>query len=311
VTWDLFFLSVATALSGGTAVLIAATGELLVEKVGIYNIGIEGAMVLGALAAFVGVVETGQLTVGLLAGIAAGAATSLVFGLAVAVLRADMIVAGLAITFIGLGVSSQLGQDYARLRAPATLPDWDIPVLSKIPHIGEALFQHNVLVYVAFLLPFGVYFLLNHSSHGLGIRAIGENPAAADALGIGVTRWRVFYVAVGGAFAGLGGAFLTLGTIDTWLPGITNGQGWIALAIVIFAGWRPLSLIVGAYLFGALGTLGNVAQALGWSVPSEFFSALPYIGTLGVLTLLAWARVKRPGWAAWPAALGQLYARER
>jgi simple sugar transport system permease protein len=136
------------------------------------------------------------------------------------------------------------------------------------------------------------------------MRAIGENPAAADVSGISVNGWRLFYVAVGGGFAGAGGAFLSLGIVDTWLPQITAGQGWIALAIVIFASWRPMLLILGAFLFGALGTLGNVAQALGWSVPSEFFSALPYIGTLVVVIALAWIRTTRGGRPPWPTALG-------
>jgi simple sugar transport system permease protein len=148
-------------------------------------------------------------------------------------------------------------------------------------------------------------FLLYRTQHGLSMRAIGEDPGTADAVGLSVNGWRVFYVCVGGAFAGLGGAVLTLGIVGTWLPNVTSGQGWIALAVVIFASWRPLPLIAGAVLFGALGTFGNVAQVEGWSVRPEFFSALPYIGTLAVVYVLAMVRMRRGGGGApWPAALG-------
>jgi simple sugar transport system permease protein len=141
------------------------------------------------------------------------------------------------------------------------------------------------------------------------MRAIGESPITADAMGIRVTFWRFFYILVGGAMAGLGGAFLTLATLRTWLDGATAGQGWIAFALVIFARWRPRALIVGAYLFGGLQTLGFVAQALGWGVPSQFFTALPYIGTLAVIVAVSWASIRRSGWSAWPAALGRSFVR--
>lgn len=296
--------SIATAILAATPVLIAATGELLAEVVGVYNIGIEGSMLSGALGAFIAAQQTGSVVLGMMGGMAVGALASLVFAIAVVILKADVVVSGLALVFLGLGFSGVAGKDYVRDNAEATIPYWDIPVLSDIPHVGEALFQQLSISYLAVLMPVGVWFLLYHTRHGLNMRSIGEDPGAADATGLSVNGWRLFYVSVGGAFAGLGGAVLTLGIVGTWLPNVTAGQGFIALAIVIFASWRPLPLIVGAFLFGALGTFGNVAQAYGWSVPSEFFSALPYLGTLLVVCALAGLRARRVGWHPWPAALG-------
>jgi ABC-type uncharacterized transport system permease subunit len=296
--------SIATAIMAATPVLIAATGELLAEVVGVYNIGIEGAMLIGALGAFLGVQQTDTVLLGMLAGIAAGALASLVFALAVVILKADMVVGGLALVFLGFGLTGLVGKDHVQQAADATIPEWDIPLLSDIPFWGEAFFEQMSVSYFAFLFPVAVVFLLYRTQHGLNMRAIGEDPGAADATGLSVNGWRIFYVSVGGAFAGLGGSVLTLGIVGTWLPNVTSGQGWIALAVVIFASWRPLPLIAGALLFGGLGTFGNVAQVEGWSISPEFFSALPYIGTLAMVYVLAMFRIRRGGGAPWPAALG-------
>lgn len=296
--------SIATAILAATPVLIAATGELLAEIVGVYNIGIEGAMLIGALGAFIGVQQTDLVLLGMLAGIIAGALASLVFAIAVVIFKADVVVGGLALVFLGFGVTGLAGQDYVQESAKATIPHWDIPGLSDIPFWGEAFFEQLSITYFAFLFPVAVMFLLYRTQHGLNMRSIGEDPGAADATGLSVNGWRIFYVSVGGAFAGLGGSVLTLGIVGTWLPNVTAGQGFIALAVVIFASWRPLPLIAGALLFGGLGTFGNVAQAQGWSITPEFFSALPFIGTLAMVYLLAFFRTQRGGGAPWPAALG-------
>jgi simple sugar transport system permease protein len=287
-----------------TPVLIAATGELFAEIVGIYNIGIEGAMLIGALAAFIGVQQTDTVLLGMLVGMIFGALASLLFALAVVVFKADVVVGGLALVFIGFGLTGLIGKDYVQESAHATIPHWSIPGLSDIPFWGEAFFQQLSVSYFAFLFPVAAMFLLYRTQHGLNMRSIGEDPGAADATGLSVTGWRLFYVAVGGAFAGLGGAVLTLGIVGTWLPNVTAGEGWIALAVVIFASWRPLPLIAGALLFGGLGTFGNVAQVEGWSITPEFFSALPYVGTLAMVYLLALLRIRRGGGVPWPAALG-------
>jgi general nucleoside transport system permease protein len=296
--------SIATAIMAATPVLIAATGELLAEVVGVYNIGIEGAMLIGALGAFIGVQQTNTVLLGILTGIVAGALASLVFALAVVVFKADVVVGGLALVFLGFGLTGLVGKDYVQQPADATIPQWDIPLLSDIPFWGEAFFEQMSVSYFAFLFPVAVGILLYRTQHGLNMRSIGEDPGAADATGLTVNGWRIFYVTVGGAFAGLGGAVLTLGIVGTWLPNVTSGQGWIALAVVIFASWRPLPLIAGALLFGGLGTFGNVAQVQGWSISPEFFSALPYVGTLAMVYVLAMLRIKRGGGAPWPAALG-------
>ncbi len=306
---ELLFVSLGTAILAASPVLIAATGELFEETVGVYNLGIEGAMLVGALTAVVATNATESVILGCLAAIGAGALASLCFGVSVVYLKADMVVAGLALTFLGIGLTGTFGADYVLEAAVVRIPEWNIPLLSQIPYVGDALFQHLALTYAAFAMPLGAWFILFRTRHGLNMRAIGENPAAADVSGINVNGWRLFYVGVGGGFAGLGGAFLSLGPIGTWLSQMTAGLGWIALAIVIFANWRPLRLIAGALLFGVLGTFGNVAQALGWNVPSEVFSALPYLGTIAVLVALAWFNSVRGGRPPWPAALGLPFVR--
>lgn len=306
---ELITQSILLAIASGTAVLLAATGELLVERVGIMNIGIEGMMLVGALAAFVVAKDSGSAVLGLLAGTGAGLVLASLFGLAVVYLRADMFMVGFALWFLGIGITAQAGAGHVLEKSPVTLPDWNVPLLSDLPFVGPGLFGQPGLAYLAFLLPFGVHWLLSYTRHGLNMRAIGESPTTADAMGIPVTRWRFGSVLAGGAMAGLGGGFLTLATLHTWLDGATAGQGWIALALVIFARWRPRMLIVGAYLFGGLQTLGFVAQALGWGIPSQFFTALPYIGTVVVIVTVSWLGMRRPGWSAWPSALGRPFVR--
>jgi simple sugar transport system permease protein len=305
----LIIASIATALVGATPVLIAATGELVSERVGVYNLGIEGIMLMGALGGFWAMDSTGNVILGLVGGAVVGALFTIPFAYAVAVLGADMIMAGLATTFVGLGLSGQIGTSLVQRPAQAIIGDWNVPLLSHIPHLGEALFQQPWLVYLAFLLPIAVHFLLSYTRHGRQIRALGESPAAVDALGVRVILWRFAYIVIGGAVMGVGGAFLTLGIVHTWLANVTAGRGWIALALVIFARWRPFGLIAGACLFGVLATLGDVAQALGWNVPSEFFTALPYVGTVVVVVALAWLGRRRGGPPPWPAALGATYIR--
>jgi simple sugar transport system permease protein len=305
----LLISSIATALAGGTAVMIAATGELLVEKTGVYNIGLEGVMLIGALFGFLGADAADSWIVGLVVGGLAGAAFALLFGLLTVVLRADMVVVGIGLILLALGITGEIGAEHVREKVTSPIPTWDIPGLSSIPYVGEALFQQSVMTYVGFLLPFGALYVLDHTRHGLNMRAIGENPSAADAAGIPVAAWRLAYVVIGGVFAGVAGAVLVLGLINNWVPNLTAGQGWIAFAIVFFAGWRPLWIIGGACLFGALSTLGNVGQAKGWAVPNEVFLALPYLGTVVVMIVRAWARRQRGEGLGWPAALGAPFYR--
>jgi ABC-type uncharacterized transport system permease subunit len=296
--------SIATAIASSAAVMIAATGELLVEKTGVYNIGLEGVMLIAALFGFLAANGTDSWLVGLLVGGAVGCAAALVFGVITVVLRADMIVVGIGLILLALGITGEVGASHVREAVTSPIPVWNIPGLSSIPAVGPALFEQAITTYLAFLLPIGALFLLNRTKHGLNIRAIGENPSAADAAGIPVIGWRLFYVGVGGVFAGVAGAVLVLSVIGSWVTNVTAGEGWIAFAIVFFAGWRPLWVIAGALLFGVLATLGNVGQAEGWSIPNEVFTALPYIGTVAVTIARAWIRRRQGAGLGWPAALG-------
>lgn len=299
----LLIAAIASAISGSTAILLAATGELLVEKVGVYNIALEGVMLMGALTGVIADFATGSWIAGLAAGAVAGATFAMVFGFITVVLRTDMIVVGVALIFVAVGVTDILGSDYVGASVPAKIPNLEIPGLSQIPVLGPALFEQSAVTYLAALLPIAAMILLTRTRHGLNMRAIGENPVAADTAGISVVGWRLFYVGVGGLLGGAGGAVLTLGIVDGWLSNVTAGQGWIAFAIVFFAGWQPMWVLAGAYFFGALSVLGTVGQVLGWGVPSEFFTVLPYVGTVAVMILRAWVQ-RRRGSVAWPASLG-------
>ena len=295
--------SVATAISSSTAVLITGTGELLVEKTGVYNIALEGVMLVGALTGFLVDLHTGSWVAGLVVGGLAGAAVSLIYGMITILLRTDLIVVGVAMILIAQGVTDTLGTNYVGQSARSAIPNWPIPGLSNLPLVGPALFRQSVVTYLAFLLPIAVGLFLRRTRHGLNIQAIGENPEAADTAGIAVIGWRLFYTTLGGVFAGVGGAVITLGIVKDWVSDVTSGEGWIAFALVFFSGWQPTWIIVGAYFFGALSVLGFVGQALGWPISSQFFTALPYVGTVLVMVLRAWLQHRR-GHVSWPAALG-------
>jgi simple sugar transport system permease protein len=301
--------SIAAAIATTSPVLIAATGELLVEKVGVYNIGLEGVMLTGALASFIVDQGTHSWVVGLMAGGACGAIVASIFGLATVVLRGDMIVAGIAIVLLATGLTTQLGNSYVRQAAAAAIPVWHVPVLAHIPWLGKTVFEQAPTTYLAFALPWVAAFILEKSAHGLNMRAIGENPNAADAAGISVIGWRFAYVIAGGVLAGVGGGVLSLGIIGSWESDLTAGQGWIAFAIVFFAGWNPRWVLIGAYMFGALTTLGSLGQAEGWSVPSQLLTALPYIATVAMMIVRGVVAHRRGVRSMWPAALGMPFFR--
>ena len=299
----LLVASIASAISSSTAVLIAATGELLVEKTGVYNIALEGVMLVGALTGFLVDLNTGSWFLGLAVAAVAGGLYALLYGVITVLFRTDLIVVGVALILIAEGVTNTLGTSHVGQSARSVIPVWNVPGLSKIPFLGPAIFQQSIVTYIAMCLPIGAAYLLNRTRHGLNMKAIGENPDAADTSGISVIGWRLFYTTVGGAFAGIGGAVITLGIVKDWVSDVTAGEGWIAFAVVFFSGWQPGWIIVGAYFFGALSVLGDVGQALGWSIPSEFFTILPYLGTILVMILRAWLQ-RRRGAVSWPAALG-------
>ena len=293
----------------GTPLLFVASGELLGQKVGVFNIGIEGVMLMGAVAGFIGMHESSNIAIGLLSAAICGALFSSLFALATVIFRANQVVSGFALWLLGLGLSSQIGRGYTGIRASNPIERWEIPLLHDIPIFGPVLFEHLWAVYLAFLSPFLLWFILQRTRHGLNIRSIGEDPVAADTTGVAVTAWRFLYVSLGGGLVGLGGAFLSLGTSQTFTQFMTSGLGWIGLAIVMFAGWQPLRLILGAYLFGGLRALDFAAQSADWNVPSEFLAMLPFLGTLLVLLVGAWRYRNRPGASTAPAALGIAFFR--
>jgi ABC-type uncharacterized transport system permease subunit len=310
---SLAFAVAGSAIAAGAAIAIVALGELLAEKTGVLNLGLEGMMLMGAVSAFVVVNRFVQNAfAGLAAAILVGAMMGALFALSVVVIKANQLLCGLAMNFVGAGLSGLIGAPYAAQPTAARFQPIRIPFLGQIPLIGDALFNQTLLVYFAYLvLPVMVYWLLYRTRHGLSIQAAGENPAAAHAAGIHVNRLRFLYATVGGSLAGAGGAYLTLALTPAWMEGVTSGRGWIALALVIFAGWSPYGVVAGALVFGAVTSLGFVAQVRGWPVPAAYLSMLPYLSTLGLMFVpfLLKARVQRR-LSTQPSALGVSFSGE-
>ncbi len=297
-------LLLATLMISATPILLAAIGELVVEKAGVLNLGVEGMMITGAICGFAIAVESGNPFLGLIAAALAGAALSLVFAFLTQILLSNQVATGLALTLFGLGLSSLIGKPYAGIKPPAS-PRLDIPLLSDIPVLGPILFRHDPMVYVSLALVAAVWFFLKYTRAGLILRAVGENHDAAHALGYKVVRIRFLAIMFGGACAGLGGAYLSLIRVPQWTEGMTAGAGWIALALVVFASWRPWRVLLGAYLFGGITVLQLNLQAAGLAIPVEYLSMSPYIVTILVLVYIS-ARKGRGNLDA-PASLGRTF----
>jgi len=302
----------AAGIRSGTAILFATIGEVFAERAGILNLGVEGMMLMGAMSAFGVAHLTGSAWIGLLAGIIVGGILALLHAFLTITLRADQVVSGLALTFLGTGLSAVLGTPLVEVRQAPRLPMFDIPALAQLPVVGPIFFQHNVIVYLGFILAPLAWFYIYRTRPGLELRAIGEYPAAADVLGVRVYRLRYFYVTLGGMLAGLGGAALSLALTPLWIEGITGGQGWIAVGLVIFAGWDPLRAVIGSYLFGAIRRLPldlqNMAFFLRNPTLGYFMNMLPYLFTIIVLVIGSREALRRRVGA--PAALGLPYIRE-
>ena len=299
------------AVLSGAVLALAGQGELLAERVGVLNLGVEGLLALGGVTAIATVAAGHDPLLGLLAAVGVGAAVGCLFAAATVLARASQVLCGIALTTGGLGLAATLGRPYAGQPAAATFQPVDIPLLDRLPVLGPALFHQSALVYVAFLvLPLALQLLLFHTRHGLVLRAIGENPAACDAAGIPVVALRFAYVALGAAIAAAAGADLTLAFVPSWSDGVTAGRGWIAVALVIFAGYRPWRIAVGAFLFGLVNALGYLAQARDWGVAPAFLSMLPYLATILFMVLPALSARSRPATTA-PAALGLPYYRDQ
>jgi general nucleoside transport system permease protein len=294
-------------LAASTPLLLAATGELVTERAGVLNLGVEGMMIMGAACGFGGALVTGSVILGAICGIAAGAALSLIFALMTLGLAVNQVASGLALTILGIGLSGLIGAGFVGERiTPA--PHLYIPGLTDIPFAGRILFGEDAFVYLSLLLVIGVWRFLYRTRAGLVLRAAGDNHTSAHALGYPVLKIRMFAVMFGGACAGLAGAYLPLAYTPFFIPGMTAGRGWIALALVVFSSWRPGRLVIGAYLFGAVSILQLHAQGLGLGIPSQFMSALPYLATVIVLVLISRART---GGSTAPAALGTVFVPDR
>lgn len=297
----------AAAITAGTPLLLAAQGELLTERAGILNLGVEGMMLVGAVAGFIVVQLTGSPWIGLGAAMVAGGILALIHGYLSIQLKANQVVSGLALTIFGAGLSGFLGKSYIGVPAVAKFSPVALGFLSEIPFFGPILFKQDPLVYIAFLLCPVLWFLIYRTRPGLVLRVLGENPATADALGVKVESLRYLYTILGGMLAGAGGAYLSLAFSPSWLENMTAGRGWIALALVIFGLWNPLRVMVGAYLFGLVDSLGFFLQLQGVQMSVFILSMLPYAATLIVLVMVQKMQGGRLGA---PAKLGVPYDRE-
>ncbi len=301
---EIFIPALLTIITAATPLLFAALGELVTEKSGVLNLGIEGMMVMGAIIGFVTVHVTGSATLAILASLLAGALMALIFAVLVLKFHSSQVPTGLALTIFGIGLSALIGQSMIGI-AYDGLPVIAIPLLSSIPVLGELFFKHDILVFLSIFMVFAVIWFLYKSRAGLILRAVGDSHDAAHAMGYSVIKIRFMAILFGGAMAGVGGAYLSLAYSPLWVEQMTAGRGWIALALVVFATWRPGRVLLGAYLFGGITILQLHAQALGIGIPSQVMSMLPYLATIAVLVIISsdQAKIKLNS----PASLGKAF----
>jgi general nucleoside transport system permease protein len=303
--FESILITIATA---ATPLLIASIGELVVERSGVLNLGVEGMMVMGAVTGFGVTLATGSPWLGIFAAIAVGALFSLLFGFLTLTLVTNQVATGLALTLLGLGLSGMLGEGFVG-QPGIKLGSMYIPYLSDLPVIGRLIFGQDPVFYLSILLTIAVAWFLFRTRAGLTLRSVGDNHGSAHALGISVIGIRYLAVMFGGACAGLAGAYLSLVYTPQWIENMTAGRGWIALALVVFASWRPWRVLAGAYLFGAVSIGQLHAQALGIGVPSQLLSSLPYLATIAVLVLIS--RNRRLTMVNTPASLGRPFVPDR
>jgi simple sugar transport system permease protein len=296
-----------TVITASTPLLIAAIGELVAERAGVLNLGVEGMMIMGAAAGIAAAILTGSSAFGVLVAVLAGMAMAALFAALTLGLAANQVASGLALAIFGLGLSGVVGAPFVGVQREG-IGKLAIPLLSDIPFLGPILFAQDPFVYASFALTAGVAWFLFRTKAGLVLRACGESHASAHALGYPVLRIRFLALLFGGACAGLAGAYLSLVYTPFWTSGMTAGRGWIALAIVVFASWLPWRAAVGAYLFGGVTILQLHAQGAGVPVPPQLLAALPYLITIVVLVLIM--RLRRGG-AAGPASLGVPFVPDR
>jgi len=285
MTTELLIAFLASTAGAATPLVVASMGELVTERSGVLNLGLEGMMLMGAVVGFGVTLGTGSMVLGLLAAAAAGMLMSLVFGFLVLTLQTNQVATGLALTLFGIGASAFLGRGFVG-QTVEPMPHLSFPVLSDLPFIGPLLFRFDAMVYASVALVLLIGWMLARTRLGLVIRAVGESPHSAHAIGFPVIGLRYGTVLFGGALAGLGGAYLSLALTPMWVEGMTAGRGWIALAQVVFATWKPRGVLIGAYLFGGVTVLQFHGQGMGLAIPSEFLSMLPYLATIVVLVII-------------------------
>ncbi|HEY8242478.1 MAG TPA: ABC transporter permease [Casimicrobiaceae bacterium] len=277
---------VVLTLAAGTPLVFAALGELVTEKSGVLNLGVEGMMLVGAVVAFMVAAKSGSPWLGVAAGTAAGAATAMIFAVIALSLLANQVATGLALSLFGVGLSAFIGLDFVSVVIDGIKP-LAIRGLSDLPVVGQLLFGHNPLVYLSFVLFAAVHLFLTRTRAGLVLRAIGESPHSAHAIGYPVIAIRYAAVFFGGACSGLAGAYLSVAYTPLWVEGMVAGRGWIALALVVFATWKPWRVLAGAYLFGGVTLAQFQVQAMGSSIPAQYLSMLPYVATIVVLAIIS------------------------
>ncbi len=301
---DIIISTLARALVAGTPLLFATTGEIICERSGILNLGVEGVMSIGAVIAFIVTMTTGHPWLGVLAAMGAGMAVSLIHAFACVTLQANQVVSGLALTMLGLGFSGMLGKPWVGKPLAAKMQDWSLPWLSDLPVLGKIFFTQTPFLYLAVFLTFAAWFFLERTRLGIALRSTGENPQATETQGVNVSLLRYLSVVIGGGFSALGGAHLSISYSSSWIEGMTAGRGWIAIALTIFALWNPGRAIWTAFLFGGIFVVQYLLQPLG--ISPNFLSMLPYIATLLILLAIS---LKDPKKLNAPAMLAQPYQR--
>ena len=302
--FDIFIHILIAAIAAGTPFVYAALGELITEKSGVLNLGVEGMMLVGAISGFIAMAKTGSVLVAVLVGMSAGALMAGIFAVLTLTLMANQVASGLALTIFGVGLSAFLGLKYTSIALPG-VPEIHIPILSNIPVIGQLFFSHDILIYCSGGLFAAISWFLYKSKSGLVLRGIGEAPKSAHALGYNVIKIRYVAVLFGGAMAGLGGTYLSVAYTPMWVEGMVAGRGWVSLALVVFATWRPARVMLGAYLFGAITIAQFHVQGFGVDIPAQLLSMLPYIATIVVLVFIS--RDKNTIRLNSPASLGITY----
>ncbi|VAV98021.1 Nucleoside ABC transporter, permease protein 2 [hydrothermal vent metagenome] len=297
-----------TIITAATPLMLAAMGELVVERSGVLNLGVEGMMVVGAVCGFGAAYVSGSAAVGVLAGIGGGMAISLLFAIMTQTFLSNQVATGLALTLLGLGVSGLIGESFVGLPG-VKLGQIYIPLLTDLPVIGRIFFGQDILVYASIGLMLATSYVLFKTRTGLIIRAVGGNHHSAHALGYNVIAVRYGTILFGGACAGLAGAYLSLAYTPQWVENMTAGRGWIALALVVFASWMPVRIMIGAYLFGTIWIMGLVVQAMGLGVPSQLLSSLPYLVTIAALVIISGNRMLTK--INSPAMMGQPFVPDR